>query len=84
MVFSSVETRDERFFRRVARSDNFVFGGMLPSRSMMTLVDTFRHKSLRQGDPLSVMLFNIVADLLAILIERAKVDGQTKGVVPRR
>jgi hypothetical protein len=51
---------------------------------MMTLVDTFRQKSLRQGDPLSVMLFNIVADILAILIERAKVDGQTKGVVPRR
>mgnify|MGYP005841490357 CR=1 FL=1 len=29
---------------------------------------------LRQGDPLSRMLFNIVADMLAILIERAKQD----------
>jgi hypothetical protein len=28
------------------------------------------------------MLFNIVADMLAILIERAKSDGQIKGVIP--
>ena len=28
------------------------------------------------------MLFNIVADMLAILIERAKQDGQITGVVP--
>jgi hypothetical protein len=29
-------------------------------------------KGLRQGDPLSSMLFNIVADMLAIMIEHAK------------
>jgi hypothetical protein len=34
------------------------------------------------GDPLSPMLFNIVADMLAIMIERAKVDGLVEGVVP--
>jgi hypothetical protein len=39
-------------------------------------------KGLRQGDPLSPMLFNIVADMLAILIERAKADGQIEGVIP--
>ncbi|WVZ97015.1 LOW QUALITY PROTEIN: hypothetical protein U9M48_042582, partial [Paspalum notatum var. saurae] len=39
-------------------------------------------KGLRQGDPLSPILFNIVADMLAILINRAKVDGQISGVVP--
>jgi len=39
-------------------------------------------KGLRQGDPLSPLLFNIVADMLAILISRAKVDGQISGVVP--
>jgi hypothetical protein len=38
-------------------------------------------KGLRQG-VLSSMLFNIVADMLAIIIERAKVDGQIEGVVP--
>jgi hypothetical protein len=39
-------------------------------------------KGLRQGDPLSPILFNIVADMLAIIIERAKADGQIEGVVP--
>jgi hypothetical protein len=49
---------------------------------MMMLVDTFRQKKvLRQGDPLSPILLNIVEDMLAIMTERAKVDGQIKGVV---
>ena len=39
-------------------------------------------KGLRQGDPLSPILFNIVADMLTIMIERAKTDGQIEGVVP--
>jgi hypothetical protein len=39
-------------------------------------------KGLRQGDPLSPILFNIVADMLAILIERAKEDGQVSGLIP--
>ena len=39
-------------------------------------------KGLRQGDPLSPILFNIVADMLAILINRAKEDGQIGGLIP--
>uniref|UniRef100_I1P400 Reverse transcriptase domain-containing protein n=1 Tax=Oryza glaberrima TaxID=4538 RepID=I1P400_ORYGL len=39
-------------------------------------------KGLRQGDPLSPILFKLVANMLAILIQRAKDQGRFKGVVP--
>ena len=39
-------------------------------------------KGLRQGDPVSPMLFNIVVDMLAIMIARAKEAAQVEGVIP--
>jgi hypothetical protein len=39
-------------------------------------------KGLREGDPLSPILFNIVADILAIIINRAKNNGQIDRVIP--
>jgi hypothetical protein len=36
---------------------------------------------LRQGDPLSSILFNIVTNMLAIIINRAKNNGQIDRVV---
>jgi retron-type reverse transcriptase len=39
-------------------------------------------KGVRQGDPLSLILFNIMVDMLAILISRAKEADHTRGVVP--
>jgi len=39
-------------------------------------------KGLRQGDPLSPILFNLVADMLALFINRAKIEDQLRGVVP--
>jgi hypothetical protein len=63
--------------------NDFMSGGSVAIR---VNDDTGRYfqtkKGLRQGDPLSPMLFNILADMLAILIERAKADGQIEGVIP--
>ena len=39
-------------------------------------------RGLHQGDSMSPILFNIVADMLALIIKRAKDDGQIRGVVP--
>ena len=39
-------------------------------------------KGLRQGDPLSPILFDIVVDMLVVIIARAKEDGQIHEVVP--
>ena len=39
-------------------------------------------KGLRQGNPISPILFNIVADMLTILIGRAKDAGQVGSLVP--
>jgi hypothetical protein len=36
---------------------------------------------VRQGDPLSPILFNLVVDMLATLINRAKENGQIMGLV---
>uniref|UniRef100_A0A8I6XIG6 Reverse transcriptase domain-containing protein n=1 Tax=Hordeum vulgare subsp. vulgare TaxID=112509 RepID=A0A8I6XIG6_HORVV len=39
-------------------------------------------KGLRQGDPMSPILFNIVADMLALLIKRAKDKDMIGGLIP--
>lgn len=39
-------------------------------------------KGLCQGDPLSPILFNIVADMLTLLIKRARETKQITGVIP--
>ena len=39
-------------------------------------------KGLRQGDPMSPILFNIVADMLVMIINRAKKNGQVQGIIP--
>jgi hypothetical protein len=61
---------------------NFVQGGSVAIKVNDYTGHYFQtKKGLRQGDPLSPMLFNIVVDMLAILIERAKSDGQIAGIV---
>jgi hypothetical protein len=39
-------------------------------------------KGLRQGGPLSPLLFNLAADMITLLISRAKEDGQITGLIP--
>ena len=63
--------------------EQFVQGGSVGIRVNDDIGHFFQtRKGLRQGDPLSPMLFNIVVDMLAILIARAKEDGQVGGLIP--
>ena len=39
------------------------------------------HKGLRQGDSLSPLMFNLVADALAILMDNARKMGLIKGLL---
>jgi hypothetical protein len=62
---------------------NLVQGGSVGVKVNVDIGHYFQtRKGLRQGDPLSPILFNIVADMLAILIARAKEDGQVGGLIP--
>ena len=62
---------------------HFIQGGNVNIKVNDQLGKYFQtRKGLRQGDPLSPILLNIVVDMLSILIARAKDDGQIEGVIP--
>jgi hypothetical protein len=43
----------------------------------------FRNKrGVRQGDPISPLLFDFVADALDVILSKARVAGHIEGVVP--
>ena len=48
----------------------------------MSVVISKLEKDLWQGDPLSPILFNLVVDMLAIFIARAKENGQIECPIP--
>jgi hypothetical protein len=61
---------------------SFVTGGSVAINVNEDVGHFFQtRKDLRQGDPLSPILFNLVTDMVAILIKRAKEDGKISGVV---
>jgi hypothetical protein len=63
--------------------DNFITRGTVGIKVNDDIGHYFiTHKGLRQGDPLSPILFYLIADMLAILIARAKEDGQVDGLIP--
>jgi retron-type reverse transcriptase len=65
------------------RIKQFVQGGSVGIRVNDVIGHNFQtRKGLRQGDPLSPILFNIVADMLAILIDRAKEVGKVGSLLP--
>jgi hypothetical protein len=40
------------------------------------------HKGLRQGGPLSPLLFNLISDALCTMFDKARMSGQIKALVP--
>jgi retron-type reverse transcriptase len=65
------------------RIKQYVQGGSVGVRVNDVIGHNFQtRKGLRQGDPLSPILFNIVADMLAILIDRAKDEGKVGSLLP--
>jgi hypothetical protein len=62
---------------------NMVTGGSVGIKVNNDIGPYFQMKrGLRQGDPMSLILLNIIADMLALLINRTKADGQIRGVIP--
>ena len=84
MVLSTANFTDEGVFCAMVRVGGPVCaGGSVEIRVNDDIGHYFQTlKGLRQGDPLSPILFNLVVDMLAILISRAKEDGQVGGLVP--
>ena len=63
--------------------ESFMSGGSLAIKVNDDVGNYFQtRKGLRQRDPASPILFNTVPDMLAILVERAKIAGQVTNVIP--
>ena len=71
---------DEAWRKQV---ESFVQGGNVGIKVNDDIGQYFQTlKGLRQGDPMSPILFNVVVDMLVVLVNRAKQDGQVGGLIP--
>jgi len=79
MDIFATNTAYEKFFlpKWIKWVETFIMGG---SDEIGHFFQT--KKVLCQGDTLCPLLFNTVADMLTVLINRAKEDVQLSGVVP--
>jgi retron-type reverse transcriptase len=84
MELSTINFKDEKFLQKwCSWVKQFTQGGNVNIKVNDQLGSYFQtKKGLRQGDPMSPILFNIVVDMLAILIARAKEASQVEGVIP--
>ena len=71
---------DEAWRKQV---ESFVQGGSVGIKVNDDIGQYFQTlKGLRQGDPMSPILFNVVVDMLVVLVNRAKQDDQVGGLIP--
>jgi hypothetical protein len=81
MEVSTASDVYEGFLSILVRLDPKVSGGHVRVKVNDGVCPFFgTYKGLRQGDPLPLILFNIVADMLAILFTRATEENQFKGI----
>ena len=82
MVLLVTNLENERFLsKRCNWIESFVTGvGIKVNDDIGHYFQT--KKGLHQGDPISPILFNIAAEMLALFIKRAKDDVQIRGVIP--
>jgi hypothetical protein len=84
MVVPTTNPMNEKLLGQMDFLDtDFISGGSVAVNVNDDIGHFFQtKKGLKQGDPLCPLLFNIVADMLAVLLRRAEEQGQIDGIVP--
>jgi hypothetical protein len=70
-----------------AKWNDLVFSVMTSGRVNIKMNDEIggffpTYRGVRQGDPLSAILFNVVGDAMSVMVKNAQQSGVLKGIVP--